>query len=143
MAFSPGAFSAGYEASLARTRIAGELEPSAAQRRLRGRTRAVLDAVVAACRPGATGADLCQAWAASGESPPSQPFVWGVGLGMEPPIISAELGATAPLTVGSVLAVEAWLAADDAGGVLVQDLVLVTDGEPEVLTHYAAGAADE
>jgi Xaa-Pro aminopeptidase len=142
VAFSPGAFSGGYEASVARTRIAGELEPSAAQRRLRERSRAVLAAVVAACRPGATGADLCQAWAATGESPPSEPFAWGVGLGMEPPIISAELGATAALTVASVLAVEAWLAADDAGGVLVQDLVLITDGAPEVLTHYPAEAVD-
>jgi hypothetical protein len=38
-----------------------------------------------------------------------------------------------------VLAVEAWVAAEGAGGVLEQDLVLVTDAEPEVLTRYGRG----
>jgi Xaa-Pro aminopeptidase len=41
-----------------------------------------------------------------------------------------------------VLALEGWVAEKGAGGVLEQDMVLVTDDEPEVLTRYNRGAPD-
>jgi Xaa-Pro aminopeptidase len=153
VALNPGAFYGGYEGVLARTRVAGaatcghagagpgpgRLAPTEAQSRLAERGRAVLVAVVAACRAGATGAELMAAWAASGEPPAAAPFVRGVGLGAEPPLIGAGLGASARLEAGMVLAVEAWVAEEGAGGVLEQDMVLVTDGDPEVLTRYERG----
>jgi Xaa-Pro aminopeptidase len=139
VALNPGAFYAGYEASLARTWVAGEVSPTRAQRDVARRCREVLDAVVSACRAGARGSDLQRAWDASGEPAPPAPFVRGVGLGAEPPLIGAGLGAESRLQVGMVLAVEAWVAAEGAGGVLEQDLVLVTDAEPEVLTRYGRG----
>jgi Xaa-Pro aminopeptidase len=135
----PGAFYAGYEASLARTWVAGEVAPTGAQRDVARRCQSVLDAVISACRADASGADVQRAWDASGEPTPPAPFVRGVGLGAEPPLIGAGLGATSRLQVGMVLAVEAWVAAEGAGGVLEQDLVLVTDSEPEVLTRYGRG----
>jgi Xaa-Pro aminopeptidase len=140
VAISPGAFCAGYEASLARTVVAGDVAPTDAQRRLAGRSRGALEAVVAACRAGATGADLEEARAAAGAPPPAAPFVHGVGLGAEPPLIGAGLGRSAQLAAGTVLAVEAWVAEEGAGGVLEGDVVLVTDAEPEVLTRYGRGA---
>jgi Xaa-Pro aminopeptidase len=136
---NPGAFYAGYEACLARTWVAGEVSPTRTQRDVARRCRSVLDAVVSACRAGASGSDIQRAWDASGEPSPSAPFVRGVGLGAEPPLIGSGLGATSWLRDGMVLAVEAWVAAEGAGGVLEQDLVLVTDAGPEVLTRYGRG----
>jgi Xaa-Pro aminopeptidase len=139
VALNPGAFYAGYEASLARTWVAGEVSPTRAQRDVARRSRSVLDAVVSACRAGASGSDLHRAWGATGEPASPAPFVRGVGLGAEPPLIGSGLGVTSRLQAGMVLAVEAWVAAEGAGGVLDQDLVLVTDTEPEVLTLYGRG----
>jgi Xaa-Pro aminopeptidase len=139
VALNTGAFYAGYEASLARTRVAGKVWPTRIQRDVARRCRSVLDAVVSTCRAGASGADLQRVWDASGEPAPPAPFIRGVGLGTEPPLIGAGLGATFRLQVGMVLAVEAWVAAEGAGGVLEQDLVLVTDAGPEVLTRYGRG----
>ena len=139
VALNPGAFYAGYEARLARTWVAGEVSPTRSQREVGRRCRSVLDAVVSACRAGASGSDLQRAWESSGEPATPAPFVRGVGLGAEPPLIGPGLGATSRLQVGMVLAVEAWVAAEGAGGVLEQDLVLVTDNTPEVLTRYGRG----
>jgi len=139
VAFNPGAFFAGYEGTMARTWIAGSVDPSPAQQRIEERCRAVLDSLVGTCRAGATGAELIRAWDATGEDPSPRPFVRGVGLGAEPPVIGAGLGQSVQLDAGTVLAVEAWVAAEGAGGVLEADLVLVTDGDPVVLTRYGRG----
>ncbi|HET6953807.1 MAG TPA: hypothetical protein VFI47_25815 [Acidimicrobiales bacterium] len=56
-------------------------------------------------------------------------------LGLEPPVIGAGLGAAAVLAPGTVLAVTGWMAEEGAGGVLHRDLVLVTAGEPRLLTE--------
>ena len=136
---SPGAFYAGYESSLARTWIAGDGAPTGAQRDLAARAREAVDAVIAVCVAGATGADVQRAWDGTGTPPPDAPFVGGVGLGAEGPLIGGGFGAGAELAAGMVLSVEAWVAAEGAGGVLEQDLVLVTEGEPEVLTSYGRG----
>jgi Xaa-Pro aminopeptidase len=122
--------------------VAGDVAPSEAQRRLARRCRDGLDGVVAACRAGATGAEIQVAGARSGEPVPQLPFVRGVGLGAEPPLIGARVGASARLEAGMVLALEGWVAEKGAGGVLEQDMVLVTDDETEVLTRYNRGALD-
>jgi Xaa-Pro aminopeptidase len=133
----PGAFHRGYEGGIGRTRVAGA-EPTAAQRALARRCRAAVDAVVAACRPGATGADLVAAWSAAGEALPREPLAVGIGLGVEPPVVGAGLGATATLADGAVLAVTGWVAEEGVGGVLERDLVHVTAAGPAVLTRNGA-----
>jgi Xaa-Pro aminopeptidase len=133
VALDPGGFWRGYEGGLGRTRVAGGV-PSRRQAALAARCRAGVDAVLATCWPGATGADLLAAWGAGGAPPPPEPLAVGVGLGLEPPVVGAGVGAAAVLAPATVLAVTGWVAEEGVGGVLVRDMVLVTDGEPEVLT---------
>jgi Xaa-Pro dipeptidase len=130
----PGAFHRGYEGGIGRTRVAGA-EPTSAQRTLARRCRAAVDAVVAACRPGTTGAALVAAWSATGEALPREPLAVGVGLGVEPPVVGPGLGATATLAAGTVLAVTGWVAEEGVGGVLERDLVHVTGDGPRLLTR--------
>jgi Xaa-Pro aminopeptidase len=116
---------------------------SGRQRALARRCRAALDAVLAACRAGATGGDLVAAWASCGEPLPAVPLAHGVGLGVEPPIIGAGVGAASALAPDTVLAVTAWVAEEGVGGFLERDLVLVTAGDPRVLTTSGRGPAGE
>jgi Xaa-Pro aminopeptidase len=133
VALDAGGFCRGYEGGVGRTLVCPPAAPTAAQEDLAARCRAALAAVVAACRPGATGRDLRAAWAATGAPEPPEPLAHGVGLGVEPPVVGAGVGDAAVLAPGTVLAVTAWVAAEGAGGHLERDLVLVTGGEPEVL----------
>jgi Xaa-Pro aminopeptidase len=131
----PGAFFRGYEGGIGRTRVVGGGRPD-----LFARARRAHAEVVAACRPGATGADLVGAWEATGEPLPAEPLAHGIGLGVEPPIVGPGVGAASVLAPGTVLAVTAWVTEDGVGGVLHRDLVLVTGGGPRVLT---AGLGEE
>ena len=135
----PGAFFRGYEGGIGRTRVAGA-DPGGAQRDLTARCRGALDAVIAACRAGAAGADLVDAWTAAGEPLPAAPLAHGLGLGLEPPVVGPGLGASSVLAPATVLAVTGWVAEEGVGGVLERDLVLVTEGGPRVLTGRAEGA---
>ena len=133
VALDPGGFWRGYEGGVGRTRVVGGT-PSRRQAALAARCRAGVDAVVAACWPGATGADLLAAWTACGEPLPSEPLAVGVGLGLEPPVVGAGLGVDTALAPATVLAVTGWVAEEGVGGVLRRDMVLVTDEEPRLLT---------
>jgi Xaa-Pro aminopeptidase len=135
-ALSPGAFFAGYEAGLARTWPVPGGSLTAAQSRLADRARAALEAVIGACVPGATGAEICQAWEATGEEWPAEPLVRGLGMGTERPVVGPGLGQAASLQAGMVVAVQAWVAEEGVGGVLESDTVLVGAGAPNVLTRY-------
>ena len=83
-----------------------------------------------ACRPGATGADLVDAYAASGEPDPVVPIATSVGLGSEGPIAGSALGrsfdATRRIEAGMVMNVQAYVA-DEAGGYFGLETVHVTD----------------
>lgn len=136
VALDPGAFFRGYEGGLGRTRAVGGV-PSRHQAELAAHCREAVGDVVAACWPGATGADLVAAWERSGAPLPPEPLAVGVGLGLEPPVIGAGLGVAGMLAPGTVLAVTGWMAEEGAGGVLHRDLVLVTEGEPRLLTEDA------
>jgi Xaa-Pro dipeptidase len=139
----PGAFHLGYEGGVGRTWVAGG-EVTAPMRALADRGRRALAALVAACRPGATGADLVAAWTATGEPPPPVPLAHGVGLGMEPPIVTADAGSAAVLAAGMVLAVTSWVAEPGVGGFLEREVVLVGAEGAGLLTSAAHGlAADE
>jgi hypothetical protein len=61
-------------------------------RDLHQRWQRVIDALVAAARPGATGADLATAHEAAGEAVPPMPIAYSVGLGHEGPIAGTALG---------------------------------------------------
>ncbi len=129
-----GALVGGYEGGVGRTYVAGA-EPTSAQLELGARGRGALDAVIAACRAGATGANVRQAWMATGEALPPAPFVHGVGLGMEPPLIGTPADDDVMLAAGSVLSVTSWVVAEGAGGHLERDILVVGDGPPEVLSR--------
>src|SRR5206468_499414 len=59
----------------------------------------------------------------------------GVGLEVhEAPRLSRESGDT--LAAGNVLTVEPGVYLEGLGGIRIEDLVIVTDGEPEVLTPF-------
>lgn len=144
VALNPGASFAGYEATVGRTRLvsgpgAGAVPPAAA--RAAQATRAALDAVIGVCRPGATGADLLDAWDAQGEFPLHEPLAWGLGLGVEPPVIGPGVGRRAVLHAGAVLAVQAWRFDPELGGLLEQDVVAIGPEGPTVLTRSRSGLA--
>ena len=95
---------------------------------LAARCRDALDSVIDRCRVGAKGADL--------RSDNADILVHGLGLGAEPPVIGAHAGADAVLVSDMVLSVQAWVAEEGTGGVLLRDVVHLVDGTPRVLTRY-------
>jgi Xaa-Pro aminopeptidase len=131
---APGALYAGYEAGLARTRLAGRSAPPGtaelAERCWRG-----MDALLDACRPGNTGADLYRAWEGAGEADSPVPLAHGLGLGAEPPVIGLGRGVAAPLEDGMVLSVQSWVSAEGTGGFLERATVRLGDRGAEPLTR--------
>ena len=125
---NPSALYAGYEGGLGRTVAVDHPSPAAA--RLVSRCRAALDAVIDRCRAGARGADL--------RSSDAEVLVVGLGLGAEPPVISDRAGGDEPIAAGMVLSVQAWVAEEGVGGVLLRDAVHVVDGTPRVLSRYGS-----
>ncbi|HUZ44090.1 MAG TPA: M24 family metallopeptidase [Acidimicrobiales bacterium] len=139
VALTAGALYAGYEATLSRTWLVGS-EPgalgtaSAGQRGIAGQARALRDARVAACRPGPLPASL-----GPDQSAGAEPVAWGVGLGMEAPLLGAGLGTGTELSAGMTLVVQAWAAGlSGPGGALEADLVLVGPEGPESLTRFGS-----
>jgi Xaa-Pro dipeptidase len=133
---TPGVLFAGYEGGVGRTWAAGRPnEQSAEHRQLGERCRAGLEAVTASCRAGRSGADLRRAWEAIGEPLPPVPLAYGVGLGLEPPIVGNGQGADAVLQAGAVLAVQSWVTRQGVGGFFESDLVLVGEDQPRVLSR--------
>jgi Xaa-Pro dipeptidase len=150
---SPGALYAGYEGSVARTVTAGSggsggsgggngsASPSPAARTLAQRARLGMVALLEACRPGGTGADLYRAWEAAGEPPAEIALATGVGLGTEPPVIGFGRGATTTFEEGDVLTVQAWVRQEGAGGVLEREQVRIGADGPEVMTRSGRESA--
>lgn len=139
VALNPGASFAGYEVSVGRTRLVGSPSlPGLPQAALA--TRAALDAIIGMCRPGATGADLLDGWDRYGGTELFEPLAWGLGLGVEPPVIGpGGLGRSAGIRAGAVLAVQAWTHHPGVGGILEQDVVAVGPEGPTVLTRSRSG----
>ena len=135
---APGALYAGYEAGLARTRIAGHAghagPPGAAD--LASRCARGMDALIAVCRPGNTGADLYRAWENAGNPDPGFLLAHGLGLGAEPPVIGLGRGGDAAIDEGMVLCVQSWVAQEGVGGCLERDTVRIESGGPSALTRY-------
>jgi len=138
---NPGALYAGYEGGLGRTWLAGRSAPTRAQRSLAARCRGGLEAVLDACRAGNTGADLRRAWESAGAELPPVPLVYGVGIGVEPPVVAPGIGDDAVLVAGSVVAVQGWVGEEGVGGFLERELVAVGNAAPEVISRYGRGPA--
>jgi Xaa-Pro aminopeptidase len=147
VALSGGVLWSGYEGSIGRTWRCGDVgAPSAAQHALSRRWRDVVDRVLAACRPGATGADLRSAYTSSGEPITVVPIATSIGLGSEGPIAGSALGeafdATQRVEANMVLTIQAHVA-DEHGGFFGLETVLVTDDGAEVLTTLSHGPLAE
>lgn len=108
----------GYEGGAGRTVTVGSSVPPGDGRR----AAEALDRVVAACRPGATGASLVAAAVAAGADGVE---VRGSGMGVEPPVVTPDVGAGAVLASGAVVSVAVAVAGDRR-----RDLVLVADDGP-------------
>ena len=87
-----------------------------------------MDALLAACRPGAVGADLYRAWEDAGNSDSPVPLAHGLGLGAEPPVIGLGRGSEALLEEGMVLSVQSWVAEEGVGGCLERATVVIESG---------------
>jgi len=131
---APGAFYAGYEGGVARTRTAGAA-PTPEARRLTIRCRGAIATLVGACLAGNTGADLYRAWESTGEPPAEVALANGVGLGTEAPVVGFGRGNDAPLEEGAVLSVQAWVSQEGTGGFLQRELVQIGEEGPRVLTR--------
>jgi Xaa-Pro aminopeptidase len=130
----PGALYAGYEADVGTTVLAGATAPDGAGP-LAERCRRGLDALLDACRPGATGADLSHVWQQTGEPSPSVVLAHGLGLGVEPPVIGLGRGMSDVIQEGSVLCVQAWVMEEGIGGCLERATVLITADGADLLTR--------
>lgn len=130
-----GVLADGYVGEVARTWTVGPADADAAD--LLARCDALRAALVARCRPGATGADLLAAYAEAGEDLPAAPVVHGLGLGLDEPIVARDLPETAAATVleaGEVLALTS-VVGDAAGNRATSiDAVHVTAEGPAALT---------
>ena len=136
---APGALYAGYEAGLARTRVAGspaKATPTATAAKLATRCARSMDALLSACRPGNTGADLYRAWESAGNRESPVPLAHGLGLGAEPPLIGLGRGSDAPLEEGMVLSVQSWVTEEGAGGCLERETVRIENTGATILTRY-------
>jgi Xaa-Pro aminopeptidase len=132
---APGALYAGYEAGLARTRVAGRSAPPGTAD-LATRCARSMDALMAACRPGNTGADLYRAWETAGNRESPVPLAHGLGLGAEPPLIGLGRGRDASLDDGMVLSIQSWVAEEGVGGCLERATVRIQSGGSSTLTRY-------
>jgi Xaa-Pro aminopeptidase len=134
---SPSVTYGGYDATLARTVITGG-SPAPAAAGLRARALEALSAVLAACVAGATGADLLQAWAGTGEQHFGAPLAHGLGIGLEEPVIGMGLGSAEVLAEGTVLAVQGYVHDGNGGTWHHRDVVQVTGAAPRLLTRSGA-----
>jgi Xaa-Pro aminopeptidase len=104
------------------------------------------DRLIAACKPGASGADLFGAYTSAGIELPPMPVAHGLGLGNDLPLVTPELPRTSAdqrLEAGQVLALTGYVWQEGVGAIYAQEPVLITDAGPEILSaHPFREAAD-
>lgn len=149
VAMSAGVIHAGYEGDVGRTwrcTMRQGLATPSAQRELHRRWREVWSRLRDACAPGATGADLLDAYGKSGEPVTDLPIAYSVGIGYEGAVAGSALGrefdATQVLEAGMVLGVQAYVAGEQ-GGYFALEVVHVTDDGPELLSAMGHGPLAE
>ncbi|OBA90448.1 Xaa-Pro aminopeptidase [Mycobacteriaceae bacterium 1482268.1] len=134
VALSAGALADGYVGEVGRTFPVGDV-PRADE--LFWRSNALWEHLLDACKPGGSAGDLLSAYEAAGEPLPATPVAHGLGLGFDPPVVSADLPDTCAaerLEPGMVIAVTGYVWQSGVGAVFSRDAVLITDGGGEVLT---------
>ncbi len=139
VALSAGVLACGYTGEVGRTWTVGE---SAGAADLYRRWDGLWDWLFAACAPGAPAGDLLAAYQAAGEPPPQMPVARGLGMGFDPPVVSAHLPQTAAaerLEPGMVLAVTGYVWQAGVGAVFGREAVLVGEDGPELLTSSPSG----
>jgi Xaa-Pro aminopeptidase len=136
VAFAAGALVGGYVGEVGRTWPAGDAADGST-RKLFGRSNALFDKLIAACRPGTPTAGLLAAYEAVGEPVPPMPVAHGLGLGFDPPVVSEPLSAAGEndrLDTGMVLAITGYVWQEGVGAVYSRDTVHITDDGADVLT---------
>ncbi len=131
-----GAIVDGYCSDMTRTVLVGPAED-----RHREVYRAVLDAenaCIQACVSGANGRDL-DALARKVLGPLQEHFTHGLGHGLG--LVVHDTGRLTssvdqPIAAGQVWTIEPGVYLEDFGGVRIEDVVVVTDDGPEILTHF-------
>lgn len=134
VALSAGVLAGGYAGEVGRSWPVGEVDGAADLYR---RWELLWDRLYDACQPAAPAAELLTAYHAAGEPLPPMPVARGLGLGFDPPVVSAHLPATAAeeqLEPGMVLAVTGYVWERGVGAVFGREAVLITADGPEVLT---------
>jgi Xaa-Pro aminopeptidase len=133
VAFTAGVVAHGYIAEVGRTRAVGGEVPAA----LAGRCDRVWAGLMAACRPGARASALLGSYADAGEALPPMPVARGLGLGFDPPVVTAGLPQTASderIEPGMVLALTGYVWEPGVGAVFRRDTVLITEDGPQPLS---------
>src|SRR4051812_728069 len=132
VAFDAGVIRNGYVGEIGRTSALGAVAPALLQR-----WDELWDRLLMACRPGATGTELLDVYAAADVPAPPVPVARGLGLGDDLPLISHALPRTAAetrLEAGMVLALTAYVWQEGVGGIYGQEPVLVTETGPSLLS---------
>jgi Xaa-Pro aminopeptidase len=127
VAFTGGVVADGYTGEVGRTWPVGDGGHDAFTR-----WQALWARLLDACQAGAPGSVLLDAYIAAGEPLPAAPIARGLGLGYDDPVIVRDLPETAARTrldPGTVMVVTA-----QAGPVISEEAVVVTDDGPEVLS---------
>jgi Xaa-Pro dipeptidase len=143
VAFTAGIVAHGYIAEVGRTYAvdggvsAGAGPQALAQSALAHRCDRVWTRLLAACRPGAPASDLLDSYTGIGEALPPMPVARGLGLGFDPPVVTAGLPRTAReerIEAGMVLALTGYVWEAGTGAAFRRDTVLITCDGPELLT---------
>lgn len=143
VALSAGALADGYVGEVGRTWPVGEVRGADDLFR---RSNELWDRLIAVCKPGGVAGDLLSAYEAAGEALPATPVAHGLGLGFDPPVVSADLPETCAkerLEPGMVLAVTGYVWEAGVGAVFSRDAVLIGDDGAEVLTSSPSYGAIE
>jgi Xaa-Pro dipeptidase len=143
VALSAGALADGYVGEVGRTWPVGDVPGADVLFR---RSNDLWEHLIAACRPGGSAADLLSAYDAAGEPLPATPVAHGLGLGFDPPVVSADLPSTCAeerLEPGMVLAITGYVWEPGVGAVFSRDAVLIGDDGAEVLTSSPTYGAVE
>jgi Xaa-Pro aminopeptidase len=143
VAFSAGVLADGYVGEVGRTWPVGGVEGPEIPA-LYDRWNALWDRLSAACQPGHPASELLAAYEAANEPLPPMPVAHGLGLGFDPPVVTAQLRGTAAreiLEPGMVLSVTGYVWQEDVGAVFGREAVLVTSDGFEVLTSSPSWTA--
>ena len=143
--FDAGVVAGGYTGELARTWPAELSSVDAASKELYQRADDLWSRLLTACRPAAPCSDLLDAYEACGQALPGAPVAAASGLGFDRPVVVAALRDSAAhemLEPGMVMTLMARVTGVDGRVIVRKDTILVTAGEPEMLSTAAHWPAE-